>query len=143
MIADHLQGHEVRIYDIEKDFILDLSEVEAVILGGPIYMGGLPEKMRHYCLQNRDIFMTKTLGLFICGMVPEPQKQEEELKHAFPSILTRHAVSKAFLGGKFDMKAMNLFEKMVVLFLAKTFRSVNKIDREGVRKFTEQFVANL
>lgn len=143
MIADQIQGHEVQVFDIEKDLTIDLTDIEAVILGGPIYMGGLPEKMRHYCLQNRDAFMTKTLGLFICGMVPEPHKQEEELKHAFPGILARHAVAKAFLGGSFDMKAMNLFEKIVVLFLAKTYRSVNKIDKEGVRNFTEQFVAKL
>lgn len=143
MIATHIQGHEVQLIDIEADPQVDLTGVDAVILGGPIYMGGLPEKMRNYCLQNRDLFMSKTVGLFICGMVPEPEKQEDELKHAFPGILTRHAVAKAFLGGSFNMKAMNLFEKIVVLFLAKTYRSVNKIDKEGVRKFAEQFVSNL
>lgn len=143
MIAKHMQEHEVQLIDIETDPEIDLSGVDAIILGGPIYMGSLPEIMRSYSLHNRDLFVTKTLGLFICGMVPEPEKQEDELKHAFPGILARHAVAKAFLGGSFNMKAMNLFEKIVVLFLAKTYRSVNKIDKEGVRKFAEQFVAHL
>lgn len=143
MLADALSGHEVDQFNIELNSLPDLRQYDGIILGGPIYMGALPEKMKEFCMQHLDVLRSRRLGLYICGMIPDPEKQELELERAYPTLLYQHAVAKAFLGGAFIQEKLNLFEKIVVFFMAKTRKTVDKIDRDGIRLFAGEFTRGL
>lgn len=139
MIASQLEGHTVRLINLDEHPDPDLSDWPAVIIGGPIYIGELPEKLRSYCMANLEELKQKQLGLFVCGMIPDKQKQQEELSKAYPTALSRHARVLSFLGGAFKQERLNWFEKLIVLFIAKTRRSVQQIEHEEIAAFCKAF----
>jgi menaquinone-dependent protoporphyrinogen oxidase len=143
IIAEYLPGHSLDLYNMELNHLPELTAYDGIILGGPIYMGALPDKMQQYCLRNLDALRSRRLGLYICGMIPDPEKQLLELEKAYPTLLFQHAVAKAFLGGAFIQERMNFFEKVIVFFMARTRKSVEKIDRDAIRLFAGEFTRSL
>jgi menaquinone-dependent protoporphyrinogen oxidase len=92
-------------------------------------------------MRHLDILRSNRLSLFICGMIPDQERQEQELRKAFPSALQESARSMAFLGGAFVQEKLNLFEKLIVLFISKTRKSQEKIEEERIGPFLEAFLA--
>lgn len=142
LIAEALPEHEVRLINLDEEPEPDLQPWDGLIIGGPIYIGELPEKLRAWLMRHLDILRSKRLGLFICGMIPDPAQQEQELRRAFPTALQEKAKAMAFLGGAFVQEKLNLFEKMIVLFLSKTRKSQEKIEVERIGPFLDAFLKN-
>ena len=142
MITAALTGRNVTSIDLDQYPEPDLDHYQEIIIGGPIYMGELPQKLRAFCQTNIDKLMSKRLGLFVCGMIPDKTKQEEELNRAYPEPLRQKARVAAFLGGAFVQDKLNLFEKLIVRFIAKTRKSVSKIEQSEIESFCRRFIRN-
>jgi menaquinone-dependent protoporphyrinogen oxidase len=79
MIRATLIERDVELINLDEHPEPDLDMYEEVIIGGPIYMGDLPQKLRNYCKVHAEKLLSKRLGLFVCGMIPDRAKQQEEL----------------------------------------------------------------
>ena len=138
-IADKLkETNEVELFSLEKNPHPDISGFEKVILGTPIYAGLASKKMKSFCKANESILLQKQTGLFVCGMYPDKEQQEKELKEAYPEVLQKQAVAVQFLGGEFLFELMNFFERAIIAKIAKTKQSVSRIDWEAVDEFVEK-----
>ncbi|MCL2074001.1 MAG: flavodoxin domain-containing protein [Marinilabiliaceae bacterium] len=135
-IADKLSSaHEVELISLRKISKPTLSDFEIVILGTPIYAGKASKKMKSFCKAYETILLKKKIGLYVCGMHPSREKQETELKEAYPEHLLNNASAIGFMGGEFLFEKMNLFERLIIKKIAKTNISVHWINFKEIDNF--------
>jgi len=141
-IADKLKGtNEVEVFSLKKTPNPDISGFDTVLLGAPMYAGQASNNMKSFCKANETVLLQKRTGLFVCGMEPNKEKQEKELRDAYPEVLQKNAVATGFLGGAFLFEKMNLFERMIIKKITKTTTSVERIDWEAMEHFVEKMKA--
>jgi menaquinone-dependent protoporphyrinogen oxidase len=133
-IAAQLPAGTVAIFNLKTDREIDLGKYNTVILGTAIYAGAPMQAMKKFCAAHNDVLRAKRLGLFVCGMEPDEEKQQAEIAGAFPQSLREKAVATAFLGGEFLFETMNVFEKMIVRKIAKTEKSVSAIKEDRIKE---------
>jgi len=138
-IADKLKGtNEVALFSLKQNPKPDISTFEMVIIGSSIYAGQASKKMKTFCKENESLLLQKKIGLFICGMHPDKEEQEKELKNAFPEVLLKKSEATSFLGGEYLFEQMNFFERMIIKKVAKTTNNVQQIDWEEVGEFVKK-----
>jgi len=129
LIAEKLKENaEVELFSLKKNTNPDINGFETVILGAPIYAGQASNKMKTFCKANEAVLLQKRVGLFVCGMEPSKEKQEQELTGAYPEVLFKKAQATSFLGGAFIFEKMNFFERVIIKKVAKTTTSIQRID---------------
>ena len=138
-IADKLAGtNKVELFSLKKNANPDISGFEMVILGSSIYAGQASKKMKTFCKENESALLQKKIGLFVCGMHPDKEQREKELKDAYPEVLQKKAAATGFMGGEFLFEQMNFFERFITKKIAKTNSSVHQIDWDAVDGFIEK-----
>lgn len=134
LLAEKL-GSKVTLISLDKDKNPDITSYKTVILGTSIYAGKPRKTMAKFCEKNQDVFLQKTIGLFICGMQPDADSRNTEIVNAYPELLREHATSIGFLGGEFLFEKLNFFEKLIVKKVSKTTSSVSSIDEHAISEF--------
>ena len=138
-IAEKLkETNEVELFSLKKNPHPDISGFERVILGSSIYMGQASGKMKAFCKTNESVLLQKKTGLFVCGMHPDKEQQDKELKGAYPEAMLKKADATGFLGGAFLFEQMNFMERAIIKKIAKTTTSVQGIDWEAMEEFVER-----
>jgi len=138
-IAEKLTGTgEVELFSLKKKPNPDISGFETVILGTSIYAGQASNKMKTFCNENESALLQKRTGLFVCGMHPDKEQQEKELKDAYPEALHEIAIVAGFLGGEFLFEKMNVIERFIAKKIAKVDKSVHQIDRDAIDRFVKK-----
>jgi len=141
-IADRLkETNEVALLSLKKNPQPDISAFEMVLIGSSIYAGQASKKVKLFCKVNESLLLQKEIGLFVCGMHPDKEEQEKELKNAFPELLLKKSSATKFLGGAYLFERMNFFERMIIKKIAKTTSDVEQIDWEGVGVFVKILIA--
>jgi menaquinone-dependent protoporphyrinogen oxidase len=138
MIAERLTGNQVSLFNLKEDKHPDLASFEGIILGTSVYAGASSKTMQRFCKKHLDTLTTKRMGLFVCGMEPNKEKQRLELENAYPSLLFNHATTKHFLGGEFLFEKMNFFERAIIKRIAKTDKSVSQIKEDEIEKLVSE-----
>ena len=129
------QLDEASVYDLKKEDIPSLHEFECVIVGSSIYAGTFRKEAKGFLAQNADELCNKKLGLFISGM--SESEGDEAFKANVPDRVLEAAVVKNILGGIFDPKKANFFERLVMKAVTKQSGYVSNISDEKIRKFVE------
>jgi len=138
-IAEKLSGtNEIKLFSLKKNPNPDITGFDTVILGSSVYVGQASEKMKNFCKANESALLQKKTGLFVCGMHPDKEEQEKELKGSYSEILRENAIATGFFGGEFLFERMNFFERLIIKKIAKSTTSVHKIDWEAVDGFVEK-----
>jgi len=135
LLKDKLNG-EVKIVDIKKDSIPEITEFDNIIVGGSIYMGRIQKEINNFCLVNSSTLINMKLGFFTCGM-SENEIAEKQINTSFPEELLTNAVAKAHFGGEFIFKKMNFFERFIVKKISKINKDISKISKENINKFAQ------
>jgi len=111
---------------------------DAVIVGGPVYMGKMNKATAAYCEDNMELLLSKPLGLFICHM-DRDKDIGEQLNSVYPQKLIDHSsVSKGF-GGAYMVSKMNFFYKMIIKKAAGITSDSRDIFKNEISAFAEQF----
>ena len=134
-IAEKLSAE---LFSLIKNKNPDISGFETVILGSSVYAGQASGKMKAFCKANEPVLLQKKIGLFVCGMQPEKEHRDKELKDAYPEALHEKATASGFLGGEFLFEKMNFAERLIIKKIAKTTESVHQIDWDAVDEFVEK-----
>jgi len=137
-IKEYLSADEVVLNDLSLNSAIPLEQYDRIILGSSIYAGKVNKKFSTFCLEKESLLKGKEIGLFICGMIPQPSEQQKELHESFSTTLLEHAKAKAFLGGEFLMDKMNLVDRMIIKMVAKQSVNHSDINKEGIRSFVEE-----
>ncbi|MGK0466324.1 flavodoxin domain-containing protein [Clostridium sp.] len=135
LLKDKING-EVKIVDIKKDSIPEITEFDNIIVGGSIYMGRIQKEINKFCLVNSSTLINKKLGFFTCGM-SENEIAEKQISTSFPEELLTTAVAKSYFGGEFIFNKMNFFEKFIVKKISKSDKDISKISEDNINKFAQ------
>ena len=137
LLAEELNDKAVLI-SLKENQNPDITQFEIVILGSAIYAGTSRKEMKKFCENNKEVLQQKTIGLFICGMEPNPINRENEIKNAYPESLLQHAKITGFLGGEFLFDKLNFLEKLIVKKVAKVTDSVSAIEKDTIATFAKE-----
>lgn len=135
LIGDNLDD-ELTYISLKKHRDPDIRVYNKVVLGTSIYAGSPGKVMTQFCNKNRILLEKKVIGLFICCMNREQEK--EEIANAFPEYLHKVAITEAILGGEFLFEKMNFIERFITKRIAKTHSSVSNLRQEAIKEFVTQ-----
>jgi menaquinone-dependent protoporphyrinogen oxidase len=138
-IAEKLGSREISFFNLKTDKNPDITPFDGIILGTPVYAGTPSKRMQTFVKNHAEILTAKRIGLFVCGMEPNREKQQQELENAYPLSLKQQAVAKYFLGGEFIFEKMNFFERAIIKRIAKADKSVSQINEDCISKFIMEF----
>ena len=111
---------------------------DAVIIGGPVYMGKLNKATASYCETYQDLLLGKPLGLFICHM-DRDKDTDLQIASLYPEKLLAHStVSKSF-GGAYMVSNMNFFYKAIIRKAAGVTQDKRDIFHDQIESFADQF----
>ncbi len=128
-LAECIEG-QVDVVDLKKSRDLDIDEYDRVILGSAVYAGRIRKEVLRFVDKYLDKLLYKKVGLFICCMSYD--NTVDSLEVTFPQVLIEGAVVKSTFAGEFNLKRLNLFEKLIVkLVEANNELKPIKTDIEG------------
>lgn len=126
-------GGEVILCNIRKDRNPDISEYDAVILGGSIHAGEVNQSLKKFIKLNLENLEKKHLGLFLCCM--DKEKAQVQFENAYPEKLRNRSIANELFGGEFIFEKMNWFERLAIKKIAGVHETVSDIDEEAINRF--------
>ncbi len=103
--------HAPVIIDLDKAQDVSFDKYEWVIIGSPIYMEKVSEKVRSFCQENIAELLQRKTALFISCTTPE--QVDEYFKKNFPQQLYETAQTKLNFGGELKQDRLNLYERKI------------------------------
>lgn len=122
-----------KVVNIYEEVPPSLDDYSTIIIGGSIHYGKVQKKIRTYCEKKLDELLTKKIGLFICYMDREHNK--EEYMKSFPIDLVNHTHAVGYFGGAFDFDKLNFFEKFIVRKDLGHTKSIYRINAQSINHF--------
>jgi len=122
-------------FDLKQGSVPALEGFDCVIVGSAIYAGTFRKEAKSFLAENSDVLCKKRLGLFISGM--SESESDEAFKANIPEEVVQAAVLTKTLGGAFDPKRANFFERLIMKAVAKQSGYVDKINDEKIDAFAE------
>ena len=123
------------MHDLKQADIPTLSDFGCVIVGSAIYAGTFRKEAKDFLAQNTNELITKKLGLFISGM--SESESDDAFKANVPDDVLQAATVKSVLGGIFDPKKSNFFERLIMKIVTKQSGYVSNITDEKIATFVE------
>lgn len=131
----------------DGDFIvlnqrLSLEAYDLIIIGTPMYMGGMLNEVKKFC--NQYMIELQKLGfvLFTCG-VGSQQEDSAYLKKQLPSRLINSVICYRHLGGEIRENKLNWFEKMAMKEYVKQHGPVRGIDHDEINRLCLDIKQNI
>lgn len=134
LLKGKLQG-EVDLVNLKKASSPDISNYDAIIIGGSTYAGQIQKELKNFSIQNLEALKNKKVGFFVCGM--DDKTYLTNIKNAFPEELLNKAISKEYFGGEVIFKNLNFFERFIMKKIAKTDKDIHKISEENISKLAQ------
>jgi len=122
--------------DINGSMQIELNEFETVIIGGPVYAGKVPKKLRVFCQENLDTLTKKRVGIFLCCTLF--QQADEFFAGSFPGQLLDRAVTKKVFGSEARLEKMAFFDKAIMKIFTKGDYSRFKVSTESMDEFVRE-----
>lgn len=132
-IASRMNGAVT--HDLKQDGVPSIAGFDCVIIGSSLYAGAIRKEAKAYLSQNKGALCGKKLGLFLCGM--QGDKEKEHFEKNFPAELLQAATATAFLGGIYDPKKAGVFERLIMKTVAKQTKYTDTVDDAKIQKFAE------
>jgi len=132
-ISSQLEGSSV--YDLKQEGIPDLTEFDCVIIGSSVYAGMLRKEAKSFILQNAGDLCEKKPGLFISGM--SEGDGAGIFKANIPGEVLEATKVSCILGGVFDPKKANFFERLIMKAVSKQSDYMSTISDEKISEFVE------
>ena len=118
---------------------VQIGDYDCIIVGSSVYAGTFRKEAKAFLTQNADELCKKKLGLFICSM--GDSNEDEVFKTNVPNSIIEAAIAKASLGGAFDPKKANFFERLIMKAVAKQSGYIDKINDEKISTFAKEMKA--
>jgi menaquinone-dependent protoporphyrinogen oxidase len=128
LLAEKLPG-ELTVADLRRAGRPSPAAFDLVLLGSPIYAGAVPSGVTRYCERHRSELLRVRVGLFICCLY-EGERARAQLDSAFPDWLSLHAFGRWALGGEIRLRALGLFDRLLVRALGRDLADISRFRPE-------------
>ena len=110
-LAKGLSGLDVTMVDLAQA-TPNAAEFDMVIVGSAVHHHRFPSFVTRFLRDQKDVLLTKKLGLFLlCGIAEEQVYYMEKL---FPAALREVAFEVAFFGGSLRYDGLKFWDKFFV-----------------------------
>jgi menaquinone-dependent protoporphyrinogen oxidase len=111
-----------------KEF--NFEDYEKVLIGAPIYFGGVNKDVVKFLNKNRVILLKKKLGMFYSGMNKEDISKT--VQESLPADLFYHA-EIVHSGGAYYFEKMNFLQRMIVKKVANVYKTTEDFKIEKLK----------
>ncbi|MCT8138117.1 flavodoxin domain-containing protein [Anaerobacillus sp. CMMVII] len=139
LLCKELSGH-VSLVDLNNTRLPDITEFDAVILGGSIHVGTIQRKVTKFIKHSEQQLLKKKVGLFLCCMY-EGEQAQAQFEQAFSEDLRNQSVANGLFGGEFLFGKMNFLEKAIIKKMKGDAEDVSTLNHEAISQFAQQFQA--
>jgi len=122
-----------------KEALPALEDFDSIIFGSSVYAGSIRKEAKTFLAKNADVLLQKKLGLFLCGLGAE--SKDKYFNDNFSPELLEKAKEKDFLGGIFDPKKANGFERLIIKLITKKSEYIDFVNDRKIEKFAENMKA--
>lgn len=112
-------GDETEVWELKR-FFGDVSRYDCVVIGAPVYGGGIPKTMKAYCRQNEGALSRKPFAVFFSCFSEEEETVRGYLRRNLPKELAARAFACSSFGGAFYFTRLNGLERAIDRLLAKS-----------------------
>jgi len=101
---------------IEMVSVASLAGYDAVVIGGPMYMGRMDGAVRKFVRRHQDALMRLPVAGFIVGLTPvsgDPAGMEMAQKALRSALLPLHPVAEAVFAGRLDPAGLSWFQNWI------------------------------
>ncbi len=130
--------NDAKLINLKTEKNPEIDGFDAVIIGGPIYMGTLDKRVTKFVERNKAALLSKKLGLYICCM-EDGEVRMQQFESAYDEELRNHAVAHGQFGGAFDFKKMNFIVRSMIRMAAKVKESTENFDYTNIDTFVAAF----
>ena len=138
-VANKISTHfpQAEVQDIKELGNLDITRYDSIIIGSSIYAGVVNKEIKDFISTNQSELKNKTWAVFFCGL--NPKTKDEVVKNNFPGGELNSAKVITYLGGLFEAKKANFFEKTLISALTKQKGDVDMRNEEELVEFVKEF----
>jgi menaquinone-dependent protoporphyrinogen IX oxidase len=131
-----LDGADVELVLASVADAPSVADYDYVILGSAIYAGMIRKEMKAYLASlDTSRLQGKRVGIYLSGLLFA--EEEKVFKENFSEELLGLVQAKAFVGGIFDPKKVNMAERLVMKAVAKSTDYVDNIDEDRIVQFVQ------
>jgi len=136
ILGDHIEG-DVAIHKCDKDYSVDLTKFENVIVGSSLYVGKPNNAVLDFCEKYQRLLMSKRLGFFVTGTTGK--EAVEALRLNFPEDMVKKSEAIGCFGYALNFEKMRFFDRLVTRIVLKKDQSEVEIDSEAIEMFAQKF----
>lgn len=125
---------ECTLLNIADESDIAMRDFDTIILGSYVRMGFIDPGMQQLAGMGEELFLSKKLGLFVCGLDKEHAVQA--IREGFGGKLADHASAAACFGGELVRKEELSFRDRMILKYAQEWGN-GEIDHEAIARFAE------
>ena len=135
-IADKIEGSV--ICNLKQAVLPPIEDFDCVIIGASLYAGSIRKEAKNFLFKRENILLEKKVGLFLTGIGAEGE--ETFFKDNFPYDLLQKAIVKSFIGGIFDPKKANVFERFLIRIITRRAGYINTISNAKINQFVKEII---
>ncbi|MCL2696706.1 MAG: flavodoxin domain-containing protein [Oscillospiraceae bacterium] len=137
-VAGRISKHfgDAVVCDLKQSDIPDPAQFGSIIIGSSIYAGMIRKEAKTFISQNKDMLLSKKLGLFLCGL--DKNHGQEVYDANFPPELLQAAKIKSSLGGIYDPKKAGAMGRFIMKIVTKNKEYSDTIDNQKIKQFAEE-----
>ena len=128
------------MFDLKQEDLPSINDYDLVIIGSSVYAGSFRKEAKEFLVKNADELGEKKLALFASGM--SESESSEMFKINVPEKVLQNAVIASVLGGIFDPKKSNFFERLIMKIVTKQSGYYSNITDEKINEFVKTIYGN-
>lgn len=138
LLREQFYNHNMTVADLATQTV-DLTAYDAVILGAPVRMGHIDQRLRNFLKTHAPLLADKITAYFVC--CGDPSQAQETFTRDIPADLLASAVAAAPFGGELSVEAQHgAWNKLLVRLMRRSIKNKqldDEISDEDKPRFPE------
>lgn len=125
----------VKAVNLENEKAPDLSYIDTVIIGCPVYVGKTLKIMTDFIQQNLEILKSKSLALFVCAGEQDSVRSQKLIASTYPEELYNRAIIRESFGGELHWDKLDFITKIMLRLVKGIKEGYFRLSEEKIDKF--------
>ncbi len=139
LIKQEIAG-KVKIVDINKEKVMDISNFDNILIGSSIYFGQINRKIKNFIFLHRPEILHRKFGIFLMAGEPKKEIMDRQIKDAIPNDLYTKAEVISVIGSEIQLEKFSWLVRFILKYVRKVKSSYKDIDKQKIKEFTNKFV---
>lgn len=126
-LKDEIEGSVMFPFESKQ---YDITEYDKILIGAPIYFGGINKKIISFVSKNKTQLLKKELGMFYSGMKYEDFSKT--VQNSLPPEIFYHA-SIIHSGGAYYFEKLNFINRFFIKRIAKVYKTTEDFHIENLK----------